>query len=59
MNPEVNYQTSIARIEELHRQADVSRLAAAVDRAPHAASSRRRWRIRRRPRPSIAGRFAA
>jgi hypothetical protein len=58
MNPEVKYQMSIARIEELHRQADASRLAAKAARVPHGKASRRQWRIGRRPRPSIAGRLA-
>ncbi|HKO27103.1 MAG TPA: hypothetical protein VJU80_06560 [Solirubrobacteraceae bacterium] len=61
MNPEVNYQTSIARIDELQRQAGLNRLAAEVARGRHErrrVSSVRRWRAGRTRRPSIAGRFA-
>ena len=58
MNPQVIYQTNIARIDELRRQADASRLAAETARGRRPASSRRRWRTGRSPRPSMSERFA-
>jgi len=58
MNPQVIYQTSIARIDELRRHADASRLAADTARGRRPASSRRRWRVGRNPRPSMSERFA-
>lgn len=61
MNPQVIYQTSIARINELRRQADAGRLAADTAdtaRGRRPASSRRRWRVGRNPRPSMSERFA-
>ncbi len=68
MNPQVIYQTSIARTDELRRQADASRLAAETGRGRLSASSRwrrpvssrvlRRWRAGRSPKPSISKRFA-
>jgi hypothetical protein len=58
MNPQVIYQTSIARIDELRRQADASRLAAQTAPGRRPASSRRRWRIGRSPRPTMSERFA-
>jgi hypothetical protein len=60
MNPQVIYQTNIARIDDLRRQADASRLAAETGRGRRSASSRvlPRWRAGRGPRPSISKRFA-
>jgi hypothetical protein len=58
MNPQVIYQTSTARIDELRRQADASRLAAQTARGQRPASSRRRWRAGRSPRPAMSERFA-
>jgi len=58
MNPQVTYQTSIAQIDELRRQADASRLAAQTARARRPALSRRRWRAPRTTRPTMSERFA-
>ena len=58
MNPQVIYQTSIVRIDDLRRQADASRLAAETARGRRALSSRRPWRAWRSPRPSMSERFA-
>ncbi|HJS97016.1 MAG TPA: hypothetical protein VJ741_22295 [Solirubrobacteraceae bacterium] len=61
MNPEVTYQTSIARIDELHRQASLNRLAAEAARGRRGrlrVPFLRRWRVGRGARPSIARRFA-
>jgi hypothetical protein len=58
MNPQVIYQTSIARIGELRRQADASRLAAETARERRPVSARRRFRAWRSPRPSMSERFA-
>ena len=59
MNPEVAYQTSIARINELQRQAASSRLAAQTARGLRRASNRRLWwRAGRSRRPSIVERYA-
>jgi hypothetical protein len=58
MNPQVIYQTSIARIDELRRQADASRLTAQAARGRRPTSSRRRWRAGRSPRPTMSERFA-
>ena len=61
MNPEVTYQTSIARIDELHRQAGMNRLAAEAARGRRGrrrVPSLRRWRAGRGAGPSIARRFA-
>ena len=58
MNPQVIYQTSIARNDELRRQADASRLAAEIARGRRPESSRWRFRAGRAPRPSMSERFA-
>jgi hypothetical protein len=66
MNPEIAYQTSIARIDESQRQAALSRLAAqmaggqrpASHRLRLRAASRLRWRAGRSRRPSMSERFA-
>ena len=58
MNPQVIYQTSIVRIDDLRRQADASRLTAETARGRRPASSRRRFRAWRSPRPSMSERFA-
>jgi hypothetical protein len=68
MNPQVIYQTSIARTDELRRQADASRLAAETGYGRRSTSSRwrrpvsarvlPRWRAGRGPKPSISKRFA-
>ena len=61
MNPQVIYQMSLARIDELQLQAGASRLAAQTARGRRGlrrAASLRRWRAGRGPRASIAGRFA-
>lgn len=58
MNPQITYQTCIARIDELHQQGASSRLAAQTARGRPRAPSRRRWFAKRGPRPSMTGRFA-
>ena len=58
MNPQVIYQTSIMRIDELRRQANAGRLAAETRRGRRVLSSRRPWRAWRSPRLSMSERFA-
>jgi hypothetical protein len=58
MNPQVIYQTGIARIEGLRGQADAGRLAAQTARGRRPAWPRGRSRAGRHPRPSMSERFA-
>jgi hypothetical protein len=58
MNPEAFYQLSLARIDDLRRDAAVNRLADSTAHVGRRTSSRRQWRFRRTPRPSMTKRFA-
>jgi hypothetical protein len=58
MNPQVKYEMSIARIDELQRQAAMSRHAAQAVRGRRWASGVRRWRAGRSARPAVAERYA-
>jgi hypothetical protein len=58
MNPQVIYQTSIARNDELRRQADAGRLAAEFARGRRPESSRGRRRAWRGLRSSMSERLA-
>jgi hypothetical protein len=59
MHPELTYQLSLARIEDLKRHAAVNRrLAARTARVEGRTWWRRRWRYGRAPRASMTERFA-